>query len=92
MMTFREFSALSKTLARIAWGTTPRALWKILYNFCWRNYRNMAEFERRQAEGKPFLLIFHRLLILFSQPLSFPPPRSLSLLYLYCISTFFTIY
>ena len=46
MMTFREFSALSKTLARIAWGTTPRALWKILYNFCWRNYRNMAEFER----------------------------------------------
>ena len=58
MMTFREFSALSKTLARIAWGTTPRALWKILYNFCWRNYRNMADFERRQAEGKPFFPAF----------------------------------
>ena len=58
MISLRELSALTKTLFRIACGTTPRALWKILYNFCWRNYRNMAAFERRQAESKPFFPAF----------------------------------
>ena len=57
-MSFKEIHTLSKTLLRIARNTTPRALWKILYNFCWRNYRNMAAFERRQAEGKPFFPAF----------------------------------
>lgn len=57
-MSFKEIHTLSKTLLRIARNTTPRVLWKILYNFCWRNYRNMAAFERRQAEGKPFFPAF----------------------------------
>ena len=57
-MTFKEINILTKNLFRIARGTTARALWKILYNFCWRNYRNMAAFERRQAEGKPFFPAF----------------------------------
>ena len=57
-MPFKEINILTKNLFRIARGTTARALWKILYNFCWRNYRNMAAFERRQAEGKPFFPAF----------------------------------
>lgn len=57
-MSFKEIHTLSKTLLRIARNTTPKVLWKILYNFCWRNYRNMAAFERRQAEGKPFFPAF----------------------------------
>ena len=60
-MSFKEIHTLSKTLLRIARNTTPRVLWKILYNFCWRNYRNMAAFERRQAEGKPFFPAFRLL-------------------------------
>lgn len=57
-MTTKEITTLGKMMWRIARGTTPKALWKILYNFCWRNYRNMAAFERRQANGEPFFPAF----------------------------------
>lgn len=57
-MTTKEITTLGKMMWRIARGTTPKALWKILYNFCWRNYRNMAAFERRQAKGEPFFPAF----------------------------------
>ncbi len=53
-MTLKEIGILTRTALRIASGATPRGLWKIIYNFGWRNVRNMAAFERRQAEGKPF--------------------------------------
>lgn len=57
-MTLKEIGILTRTALRIAAGTTPRCLWKIIYNFGWRNIRNMAAFERRQAEGKPFFPAF----------------------------------
>lgn len=57
-MTLKEINVLSKNVFRIARGATLRALWKIAYNFCWRNYRNMAAFERRQAKGEPFFPAF----------------------------------
>lgn len=57
-MTTKEITTLGKMMWRIVRGTTPKALWKILYNFCWRNYRNMAAFERRQAKGEPFFPAF----------------------------------
>ena len=57
-MTTKEITTIGKMMWRIARGTTPKALWKILYNFCWRNYRNMAAFERRQANGEPFFPAF----------------------------------
>lgn len=57
-MTTKEITTLSKNLWRIARNSTPKGLWKILYNFCWRNYRNMADFERRQAKGEPFFPAF----------------------------------
>ncbi|MBQ8438630.1 MAG: radical SAM protein, partial [Alistipes sp.] len=57
-MTLKEIGILTRTALRIAAGATPRGLWKIIYNFGWRNVRNMAAFERRQAEGKPFFPAF----------------------------------
>ena len=57
-MTLKEIGILTRTALRIAAGTTPRCLWKIIYNFGWRNIRNMAAFERRQAEGKHFFPAF----------------------------------
>ena len=57
-MTTKEITTLCKNVWRIARNSTPKALWKILYNFCWRNYRNMAAFERRQANGEPFFPAF----------------------------------
>ena len=57
-MTTKEITTLCKNVWRIACNSTPKALWKILYNFCWRNYRNMAAFERRQAKGEPFFPAF----------------------------------
>ena len=57
-MTTKEITTLCKNVWRITCNSTPKALWKILYNFCWRNYRNMAAFERRQAKGEPFFPAF----------------------------------
>ncbi len=57
-MTLKEIGILTRTALRIAAGTTPRCLWKIIYNFGWRNIRNMAAFERRQTDGKPFFPAF----------------------------------
>lgn len=57
-MTCKEITTLSRMCWRIACNSTPKALWKIIYNFCWRNYRNMAEFERRQANSEPFFPAF----------------------------------
>lgn len=57
-MTLKEIGILTRTALRIAADATPRGLWKIIYNFGWRNVRNMAAFERRQAEGKPFFPAF----------------------------------
>lgn len=57
-MTLKEIATLSRMGWRIARNSTPKALWKILYNFGWRNYRNMAAFERRQANGEPFFPAF----------------------------------
>ena len=57
-MTLKEIGILTRTALRIAAGATPRGLWKIIYNFGWRNIRNMAAFERRQADGKPFFPAF----------------------------------
>lgn len=57
-MTFREYIATLKTLMRVPLECSPRIVWKLLYNFCWRNLRNMSRFERRQAKGEPFFPAF----------------------------------
>ncbi len=56
-MKLREYIATIRTALRI-FECSPRLVWKFLYNFCWRNLRNMAAFEKRQAKGLPFFPAF----------------------------------
>lgn len=53
-----EYMATLRTASRVLRECPPRLVWKLMYNFCWRNYRNMARFEKRQAKGEPFFPAF----------------------------------
>lgn len=57
-MKLNEYIAMLKTSSRILRECPPRLVWKFMYNFGWRNYRNMAAFEKRQARGLPFFPAF----------------------------------
>ena len=57
-MTLHDYIATMKAAGRVFTLTSPRLLWKFCYNFGWRNLRNMAAFERRQAKGEPFFPAF----------------------------------
>ena len=54
----KESIATVKTSLRIFKECSPRLIWKFMYNFGWRNFRNMAAFEKRQASGVPFFPAF----------------------------------
>ncbi|MBS2099150.1 radical SAM protein [Carboxylicivirga linearis] len=57
-MKFTDYTATLKTFMRIPLECSPRILWKLAYNFGWRNLVNMSRFEKRQAKGKPFFPAF----------------------------------
>jgi MoaA/NifB/PqqE/SkfB family radical SAM enzyme len=57
-MKLKEYTATIKTFLRIPLECSPRILWKLAYNFGWRNKINMNRFEKRQAKGKPFFPAF----------------------------------
>lgn len=57
-MTYHDYIATIKISLRIFRECSPRLVWKFLYNFGWRNFRNMAAFEKRQATGAPFFPAF----------------------------------
>ena len=57
-MRFNEYIATARTSSRIFKECSPRLIWKFMYNFGWRNFRNMAAFEKRQALGAPFFPAF----------------------------------
>ena len=57
-MTLHDYIATMKAAGRVFTLTSPRLLWKFCYNFGWRNLRNMAAFEKRQANGEPFFPAF----------------------------------
>lgn len=57
-MRMNDYIATLKTSSRIVRECSPRLVWKFMYNFGWRNYRNMAHFEKRQALGAPFFPAF----------------------------------
>lgn len=57
-MKISEYIATFRTSSRIIRECPPRLIWKFMYNFGWRNYRNMARFEKRQASGDPFFPAF----------------------------------
>lgn len=57
-MTLREYIATIKTAMRVPLECSPRLIWKLAYNFGWRNLKNINNFEKRQAKGKPFFPAF----------------------------------
>lgn len=57
-MKVNEYIATAKTALRIFNVCSLRLIWKLIYNFGWRNLTNMARFEKRQATGAPFFPAF----------------------------------
>ena len=57
-MSLTDYTSLMKVTARVMRGTTPRLLWKFLYNFGMRNVLNMSAFSRRLEKNKPFFPAF----------------------------------
>lgn len=57
-MTLHDYIATTKAALRIFQVTTPRLIWKFMYNFVWRSYRSMDAFEKRLANDDPFFPAF----------------------------------
>lgn len=57
-MTIHDYLATLRCGLRPLRECTPKVLWKLGYNFGWRNLRNMAAFERRMRKGEPFFPAF----------------------------------
>ena len=57
-MSLTDYTSLMKVTARVMRGTTPRLLWKFVYNFGMRNVLNMSAFSRRMEKNKPFFPAF----------------------------------
>ena len=57
-MTYKEYITTAKTSLRVARESSPRLIWKFIYNFGWQSVMNMNRFEKRQKEGKPFFPAF----------------------------------
>lgn len=57
-MKLQEYIATIRTSLRVFTECPPRLVWKFMYNFGWRNLRNMHQFEKRQATGAPFFPAF----------------------------------
>ncbi|MDH6303743.1 MoaA/NifB/PqqE/SkfB family radical SAM enzyme [Parabacteroides sp. PF5-5] len=57
-MTFREYTATAKAALRVPRESSPRLVWKFMYNFGWKSMRNISRFEKRQAKGAPFFPAF----------------------------------
>ena len=53
-----DYIAFLRTVLRVPLECSPRLVWKFIYNFGWRNVKNMAAFECRQATGQPFFPAF----------------------------------
>ena len=49
-MTLHDYIATFRCAFRPLGECAPRVLWKLGYNFCWRNLWGMAAFERRMAK------------------------------------------
>lgn len=57
-MTLHDYIATTKAALRIFSVTSPRLIWKFMYNFAWRSYRSMNAFEKRMAKDEPFFPAF----------------------------------
>lgn len=57
-MTFNDYIATGKAALRVPMTTTPRLMWKFIYNFGWQSMRNIHRFDRRIEKGEPFFPAF----------------------------------
>lgn len=57
-MKLQDYIATTKTAMRVPRECSPRILWKFMYNFGWRNLKNIKQFEKRQARGEDFFPAF----------------------------------
>lgn len=57
-MTLKDYIATAKAAFRVPRESTPRLMWKFMYNFGWRSMKNINRFEKRQAKGEPFFPAF----------------------------------
>lgn len=57
-MKFSDYMATLNAAFRVPGSTTPRLMWKFMYNFAWKSMKNINRFEKRQQMGKPFFPAF----------------------------------
>lgn len=57
-MALRHWTSLSGIGCRVVRQTPVRLLWKFVWNFGFRNWRNMRSFERKAGKGKKFFPAF----------------------------------
>lgn len=57
-MTLHDYLATFQCTFRPLKECAPRVLWKLAYNFCWRNLWGMAAFEHRMAKKDSFFPAF----------------------------------
>ncbi len=57
-MTAHDYIATLKAALRVPRESTPRLMWKFMYNFGWRSLINIHRFEKRQARKQPFFPAF----------------------------------
>lgn len=57
-MTVKDYIATAKAAFRVPRESSPRLVWKFMYNFGWRSMKNINRFEKRQAKGAPFFPAF----------------------------------
>ena len=58
-MTISDYIKNIQMAGRIFQLSSPRLIWKFLYNFGWKSYRNMSRFEKRLKKGEPFFPAFY---------------------------------
>ncbi len=57
-MTIHDYTATFKAALRVPRESTPRLVWKFMYNFGWRSMINIHRFEKRQDRKQPFFPAF----------------------------------
>ncbi|MDR2037297.1 MAG: radical SAM protein [Bacteroidales bacterium] len=58
-MNLKEYTSTFKAALRVPRTSTPRLVWKFMYNFGWQSMRNISRFDKRIKKGKPFFPAFN---------------------------------
>ncbi|MFV0376363.1 MAG: radical SAM/SPASM domain-containing protein [Mangrovibacterium sp.] len=57
-MKLKDYTATATAALRVPVECSPKVVWKFMYNFGWRNLKNINRFEKRQARGEDFFPAF----------------------------------